>query len=342
MNIAFVTGSTGLLGSNLVRLLLAEGWHVKALARSASKAKSQFADLQSPRLEPIIGDLSAPATYSQHLSGVDVLFHTAAYFRESYQGGTHDNALVKVNVEGTLQLLRAAAAAGVSRAVHTSSIATLRNVSGTTLQEDDLAEPDQAVDAYYRSKILSDQAVVQFADQHPSMSIFTVIPGWMHGPGDEGPTSAGQYIRDFLQRKLPGVVDASFSVVDARDVARVMVAASTRGTAGRRYLAAGRSMHMRDLMTVTAQVSGIPAPTRRLPRALLTSIAFVQEIYARLTGRPVLVSLATVRNIQRDRLRRFSSQRIREELDIEFRPLEDTVRDAVDWHRRRLAQHHGS
>lgn len=337
MPIAFVTGSTGLLGNNLVRLLLAKGWHVKALARSATKFQAQFADLPAQAIAPIVGDLLEPATFSRHLRGVDVVFHAAAYFRESYQGGGHEEALMRVNVDGTRQLLHAAAAAGVTRVVHTSSIATLRNATGVTLQEDDLATPEDAVDAYYRSKILCDQVVAQFVQAHPSMRVTTVIPGWMHGPGDEGPTSAGQFIRDFLSRKLPGVVDASFSVVDARDVAQVMLAAALQGKAGRRYLAAGRAMHMRNLMAAMAQVTGIPAPTRRLPRALLTAIALVQEAYARLTGRPVLLSLATVHNIGRDRSRRFSDQRIREELGIQFRPLEDTLRDAVAWHQPRLS-----
>lgn len=339
MTIAFVTGSTGLLGSNLVRLLLAEGWQVKALARRADKLQLQFADLPPQRLEPVIGDLLTPATYAGHLRGVDVVFHTAAYFRESYQGGDHEQALMRVNVDGTRQLLLAAGTAGVPRFVHASSIATLRNDNAVTLQEDDLAAPEDAIDAYYLSKILSDRVVAQFAQCNPSMRICTVIPGWMHGPGDEGPTSAGQFIRDFMLRRLPGVVDASFSVVDARDVARVMLAASEQGIAGRRYLAAGRAMHMQDLLQATERVSGIPAPQRRLPRALLTAIAVVQEAYARLSGRPVLVSLATVRNIRRDRLRRFSDQRIREELGITFRPLEDTLRDSLAWHRHRLNPH---
>lgn len=342
MPIAFVTGSTGLLGSNLVRLLVAEGWRVRALARSAEKLRLQFADLPAHGIEPIVGDLVAPTTYAPHLPGVDVVFHTAAYFRESYQGGTHDEALMRVNVDGTQQLLMAAAAAGVPRFVHTSSIATLRNDTAVALHEDDLAEPEDAVDAYYRSKILSDRVVAEFAYGNPSMRIFSVLPGWMHGPGDEGPTSAGRFIRDFLARRLPGVVDASFSVVDARDVAKVMLAASMRGVGGRRYLAAGRGMHMRDLMAVAALVSGVPAPKRRLPSSVLTVIAFAQEAYARISGRPVLLSLATMRNVRRDRARHFSDQRIRDEFGIQFRPLEDTLRDAVAWHRDRLSMSEGS
>lgn len=338
MSIAFVTGSTGLLGSNLVRRLLSDGWHVRALARDPNKFKSQFRGTAGGPLEPVIGDLLEPATYQHALPGVDVVFHTAAYFRESYQGGVHDDQLERVNVGGTLDLLNAVAAANIDRFIHTSSIATIRNEPHVTLGEDDLAEPGDAVDAYYRSKILTDRAVAEFAQREKKLKVYTVLPGWMHGPGDSAPTSAGQFVRDYLSRKLPGVVDASFSFVDARDVAEVMIAAAARGIPGRRYLAAGRAMHMRDLMHIMQHVSGVQAPTRSLPRSLLTAIAFLQEGYARLTGRPVLLSLATVRNIAGDHSRQFSARRARDELGVNFRPVEETVADAVRWHQLQMKQ----
>lgn len=336
MSVAFVTGSTGLLGSNVVRLLLAQGWRVRTLARDLRKLKRQFGDPLPELLEPIEGDLLRPQTYAPHLAGVEAVFHTAAYFRESYEGGRHDAALARVNVDGTVKLLALAADAHVPHFIHTSSIATLRNISGVLLHEDDLADPNDAVDAYYRSKILSDRAVSNFAARHPDLKVLTVIPGWMHGPGDDGPTSAGRFVQDYLCGRLPGVVDASFSLVDARDVAQAMLAALQRGVPGRRYLAAGRAMQMRELMAHMAQVSGIPAPTRSVPRWLLLMLATLQEGWARLSGQPALLSWATVRNIGRDRARQFSDQRLREELGLAFRPVADTLRDAIAWHRDRL------
>ena len=97
-----------------------------------------------------------------------------------------------------------------------------------------------------------------FLDTHPDMFACFVLPGWMFAPADMGPTSSGQFILDFLQKKLPGVMKASFSPVDARDVTEHQILAMEKGRRGERYLAAGRHMEMREIMAALAQVSGVP------------------------------------------------------------------------------------
>lgn len=336
--IAFVTGATGLLGNNLVRLLLAEGYRVKALARSAQKATEQFGGLMDNRLELVLGDLASVEGFAPALQGCEVLFHTAAYFRESYKGGRHQAALHKTNVEGTQNLLNEAYAAGIRRMVHISSIAVLgRNAAGLTDETMALAR-EAAPDDYYRSKIETDEVIFAFIDSHHDMNISLVLPGWMHGPGDLGPTSAGQFVEDYLQRKIPGVVDAAFSIVDARDVAQVALASSRTGERGARYLAAGHPVSMARLLQVMESVSGVRAPRRKLPRVMLYAIAFLQEAYARLTGRPVLLSLATVNNMANDYGRRFSAEKIRKKFGLGFRPMEETLADEVMWNRQRAAR----
>jgi dihydroflavonol-4-reductase len=335
---AFVTGATGLLGNNLVRLLLAEGYRVKALVRSHQKASEQFAGLTDDRLEWVLGDLAHAKGFAPALRGCDVLFHTAAYFRESYKGGRHLDALRKTNVEGTQALLNEAYAAGIRRVVHISSIAVLRlNQAGVTDETMPLAK-NAAPDDYYRSKIETDEAAFAFLDSHPDMHISLVLPGWMHGPGDLGPTSAGQFVQDYLRQKIPGVADAAFSVVDARDVAQVALASSRTGRRGERYLAAGHPVSMSRLLQAMETVTGIPAPRRKLPRMMLYAIALLQETYARLTGKPVLLSLATVNNMAKDYGRRFSADKIRREFGLGFRPMEETLADEVRWHRQRLVE----
>lgn len=326
---AFVTGATGLLGNNLVRELVKLGWTVKALARSREKAVRQVGDLAG--VEIVVGDMTDVNSWSKHLSGTDVLFHTAAHFRASYQGGNHDAALQRVNVEGTRDLLAAAYKQGVRRMVHTSSIAVLDGPRGAVINEEMTRKLPER-DPYYRSKVLSDMEVFTFLDQHPDFFATFVLPGWMHGPGDVGPTQAGQTVIDFVSGKLPGVVPATFSFVDARDVALAQIAAAARGRRGERYLAAGRHLNMADLFSHLQKVSGVKAPTRRVPAALLFTIACFAELQARITGKPALLSLATVQIMMQERDRsRFDHSKSERELGISFRPVEETLADEIAW-----------
>lgn len=150
--------------------------------------------------------MTSIAAFAEKLQGVDVLFHTAAYFRDSLKGGgKHWEELFATNVQGTVDLLSYAYRAGVRRVVHTSSNLVLwgprSKVLNETMRRDECTAND-----YGRAKILSNRAVDRFLEPHSDMSACMVLPGWMFGPGDIGPTSSGQLILDFLGRKLPGML----------------------------------------------------------------------------------------------------------------------------------------
>lgn len=328
---AFVTGATGLLGNNLVRELLARGYRVKALIRSHAKGEQQFSHL--PQVERVLGDMADIAGFAAALHGCDTLFHTAAFFRDNYKGGNHQHTLASINVAGTRQLLEHAYRAGIRRFVHTSSIAVLHGAPGTAIDETCLRAETHA-DPYYRSKIQADRAVLAFLDQHPAMHGCMVLPGWMWGPGDIGPTSAGQLLGDVMQGKLPGLVPGSFALVDARDVALALIAAATQGRRGERYLAAGRSVTLQQLVPLLGRLAAVPTPTRTLPLPLLYTLAALQEAYGRITGKPILLSMATVRLLVQENGRtHFNPAKSERELGLHFRPLEHTLADCLAWYR---------
>jgi dihydroflavonol-4-reductase len=330
MQSAFVTGSTGLLGNNLVRLLLEKGVRVKALARSRDKAQRQFAGLD---VEIVEGDMSDVAAFAGHLAGVDALFHTAAFFRDSYKGGSHWDELNRINVQGTASLLAVAYARGVRRAVHTSSVAVLAGDAPVMIDET-MDRPLAAADDYYRSKILSEHAVHDFLATHPDMHVPIVLPGWMFGPGDIGPTSAGQMILDFANRRIPGRIPGGFAVVDARDVAAHLVAALEKGCSGERYLAAGDIMTMDDLFPMLERATGVSGPKRHIPLALMKLMAGFYEIQHAITRKPVLLSRATVRLLENEPGRvGYDHSKSERELGLTFRPVAETLADTVAWYR---------
>ncbi|MFJ2464240.1 SDR family oxidoreductase [Pseudomonas sp. NPDC087615] len=331
MEYAFVTGATGLLGNNLVHALLKRNIKVKALVRSVEKARKQFGSLP---VELVEGDMLNVDAFSHALQGCDALFHTAAYFRDSYKGGKHWQKLYDTNVTGTEQLLQAAYAAGIRRAVHTSSIAVLKGNKDEVIDET-MSRSESEADDYYLSKILSEQKVQAFLLQHPDMFIAMVLPGWMFGPGDIGPTSSGQFLLDFVGMKLPGVLPGSFSVVDARDVAEHQLAAITRGRSGERYLAAGNHMNMKSIFQALSSVSGVKAPERKIPLFMLRIIALMYEGYYRVTKKPVLISTSTVKLMEQEQGRtHFSHNKSLKELECKFRPISETLTDTLDWYRK--------
>lgn len=326
---AFVTGATGLLGNHVVRHLMEHGFRVKALARSKSRAAAQFAGLP---IEIVIGDITNVSGFSSHLQGVEILFHTAAYFRDSFKGGSHRDELFRVNVDGTRDLLSHAYSAGVHRFVFTSSSSVLKGKPGQLIDETMSRAADEAPD-YPLSKIRADQEVAMFLRNHPDASGCTVLPGWMVGPGDIGPTASGQMIINFLQRKLPGIAPAEFSVVDARDVAEAHIAAALRGRRGERYLVAGRCMTMADIFSLLESETGIAAPTRKVPIALLYVLAAANEAWHSLSRKPVLISLSSVRLMAREQgCHRFDSSKAERELGVRFRPVVESLRDTANWY----------
>jgi len=323
---AFVTGSTGLLGNNLIRQLIEEGYQVKALARSPEKAAKVFQDLP---VKVIAGDMLNIDAFASELEGCDVLFHCAAFFREYYQPGNHWQILEAVNIKGTVQLLVAAEQQGVGKVIYVSSSGVIGKTS-TGEPSDETTPPNgnSYSNLYFKSKVLAEEAVREFL-QNSQLPVSLILPGWMFGPSDIAPTDSGKMVLDFLKRQIPGIIPGAVTIVDVRDVVQAMVNAVEKGNSGDRYIVAGHFLSMKTVMSTLAKVSGVPAPQLRLPYLLLVIMGFFSEIYGRLTGKPILLSRQGIA-ILNAKIEISSDKAIRE-LDVTFRPFEDTLGDEIAW-----------
>lgn len=327
----FVTGATGLLGSNLVRQLIAEGHRVTALVRSRERAARIFAGLDVRFVE---GDLDHVAAFAPAIAGHDVVFHAAAYFREYYQPGDHWPTLKARNVDATMAILRAAEAHGVQKVIYASSSGIL-GARGDGRPADESTPPDELVynNLYFRSKLVAEEQIADFLTSS-RLPVVLILPGWMFGPGDSAPTSSGQIVLDFLNRRLPMNIPGYGTPVDARDVANAMIRAVERGRSGERYIVGGDvAVPFGELMRLLERESGVPAPRFSAPFWFLLGYAWASETYGRLTGRPVLTTLDAIRTL-RDPRPLASAKAIRE-LGATFRPLEETLRDEIAWFRAR-------
>ncbi len=329
---AFVTGATGLLGNNLVRALEADGHRVRALVRSVDKARALLGDTSA---ELVAGDMADVAGFADALHGCDAVFHTAAYFREYfreyYRAGRHWPQFEAINVRGAEALAGAALARGVRRFIDTSTSALI-GVTDDGRPGDESTPPAALAyeNLYVKSKLLAAERLLDLTAR-TDLEVVQVLPGWMFGPRDAGPTASGRLVRDFLAQALPGTPPGGTNVVDARDVARGMIRAAERGRRGERYILGGAFATLQDVMQGLARASGLPAPRRRIPYPAALAYAMFAQTWARLTGGETLISVASV-HIMRAEIR-VSSAKAERELDWRPRPLLATLRDEVAWYR---------
>jgi dihydroflavonol-4-reductase len=326
---AFVTGSTGLLGSNLVHLLLAQGFEVKALARSKQKAEQILG--KNPHMEIVIGDMEDINGFAGELAGSDVLFHVAAYFREYYGPGDHWAKLKKINVDGTIHLLDEAEKHGLKKTVYVSSSAVIGGTANGT-PGDESTPPDEAIEEnlYAKSKVLAEQAIAEWSQTH-QMPVVLILPTVILGPLDAAPTTMGQAVINLLNRKIPVVPPGGVEFVDARDVAQAMINAVEFGKAGERYIVSQGYHTMREFANLLEKASGVPAPRINVPFAVMLALVWLGERAAIMRGKPVEISVAGLR-LMRRRREVTASKAIRD-LGVNFRSLEDSLRDEAAWYR---------
>ena len=320
---AFVTGASGFVGSAVLRKLLARGASVRVLVR----ANSPTINLSGLDVEMVHGDLNEPSTLASGLRGCDALFHVAADYR---LWARDPSQIYRTNVDGTVAIVRAAADAGVSRIVYTSSVAVLGlNADGTPADEETPVSLADMVGDYKRSKYLAEEKVRQLVAEQ-QVPVVIVNPSTPIGPRDVRPTPTGRIIIEAATGKMPGYVDTGLNFAHVDDVAEGHLQAYDRGQIGRRYILGGENLSFRAFLELVARSSGAPLPKMRIPHNVVLPIAHVVEWWTGLTGGDEpFVTVAGVR--QAKKLMYFSTRRAEQELGYQARPAGEAVQDALSW-----------
>ena len=252
---AFVTGGDGFVGSHLLRHLLIRGVQVRALTRRGAAAGREDLPVD---VEWVTGDLLEPDPWRGRLTGCDALFHVAAFYSPRPEDARQMHA---VNVTGTRNVLEAAAAAGVSRVVHTSTIGVVgRPVDGSLPDENTPFNLWHTGSEYVRSKWLGEAAALLWASR--GLDVVVVQPTAPVGSGDTKPTATGQRFADFMAGQRPDYPTGGMNLCPVQDIAVGHILAAELGQSGQRYILGHHAGNLSEeaFLALLSDVSGLPVP----------------------------------------------------------------------------------
>ena len=320
---ALVTGASGFVGSAVVRALLDRGETVRTFVRSSSDRRN----LEDLKIDIEVGDLRDRASLDRATRGCDTVFHVAADYRLWVP---QPDEMFSANVDGTRNVMEAAGNAGVRRIVYTSSVATL----GLPLSDDAPANeetpvrPDDIISPYKQSKYAA-EALVKRMVAEQGLPAVIVHPSTPIGPRDVKPTPTGKIVVEAARGRMPAFVDTGLNVVHVDDVAHGHLLAMERGAIGGQYILGAENLTLAEILAAVAETVHRPAPSWRLPHDVVMPIAFLAELWARLTGREPFVTRDGVRLARKHMF--FSSDRAIHSLGYQPRPAKVAIADAVSW-----------
>lgn len=316
-----VTGAAGFLGSHVARQLVARGEEVRVLMRPSSSNRA-ISDLS---LEYVTGDLRDVPSLERAMKGVDRVFHVAADYR---LWAKKPKDIYDSNVGGTKNLLAAAKKAGVTQLIYTSTVATIAVDRPELPNEFTDAKLEEMIGHYKRSKWMAEQEVLREAKD--GAPIIVAMPTTPVGPWDWKPTPTGKIILDFLNGKMPGYVDTGLNFVGVEDCAAGHLLISEKGKPGERYLLGAENLTLKGLLDLLAKLTGLSAPSLKIPHGMALGVAYVNTAFSRLLGKEPGIPVEGVKIAQHKMF--VDASRAQRELGFRPSPVADALERAARWY----------
>ncbi|MCL0039833.1 NAD-dependent epimerase/dehydratase family protein [Nitrospinaceae bacterium] len=317
-----ITGSTGFLGSAVLRELLDDGREVKALVRRGTRT----ANIDGLDVEIAYGDLRDPESIRSAFNGCDILYHVAAY----YSLWNRDQQLIyEINVGGTRKILQVAKEKGLEKIVYTSTVGCIGlNEDQTPATENTFFNKNTLSNDYKKSKYQAEQVALDFA--RGGLPVVIVNPSTPIGPRDIKPTPTGKIILDFMNREMPAYLDTGLNLIDVKDCARGHILAEQKGVLGERYILGNQNMSLLDILVTLEKITGLKAPRIKMPFWVALGAGWACEMISNhLTGKPPAVPLAGVKMAKY--FMYFDSSKAVQKLGLAQNPVENALRQSVDW-----------
>jgi dihydroflavonol-4-reductase len=315
-----VTGGSGFVGGALVDALVSAGRPVRALARSADAAQA----LSARGAEPVTGDVLEPGSLTRAMEGCTAVYHAAGVNTFCLADPT---PMERVNVDGSANVVAAAADAGVGKVIYTSSAAALGEAHGTVGNENS-AHRGWFLSDYERTKYLAEQRVLHDAAER-GVDVVCVSPSSVQGPGRLHGTA--RLLLRYLNGSMKFLVDTRMSFLDIADCTAGHLLAEQHGKPGERYVLNGATFTTRELISLVASTTGIERRVMWLPAQAAMAGAVVIEAGARVAKRKPPICREMMRTVLNGHT--YDGSRAERELGLRYTPVKETIIRTLRWYR---------
>ncbi len=315
-----VTGGTGFVGSHSVAALLSQGHQVRLLVRSPDQVARSLSPLGAADVESVLGDVTAPQSVKEAMTGCDAVLHAAAVYSIDPRAASR---IRETNVRAAENVLGTAVRRGLDPVVHVSSYVALLPPQGAVLTPDSPVKRPRGT--YSRSKAESERIARGYQEQGGPVVI--VYPGGVIGPHDPYLGDSNRALVEFA--KSGGAMRGGLPLVDVRDVAEVHAAAMEPGRGPRRYMITGHYIALPDLVAMLHQVTGRRGRIVAMPAGMALAAGRLADLMQRfMPGRLPL----SYEGIWISALQPYcDDSRTAKELGITPRDLRVTLKDTVQW-----------
>lgn len=311
----FVTGANGLIGSFIVRRLIEEKFPIRCLKRQNSDLKlaKDFVD----KVEWVDGDLNDVLFLEKSLKGISSVVHCAGMI--SFASSKYEEML-KVNTEGTRNMVNASLEAGVRRFCHVSSVAALgRKKNVSLIDESSIWEESTYNSGYGKTKYLAELEAWRGFEE--GLKGFIINPSIVFGPGDwnKGSTKIFKYVWDENLFYPQGKVN----FVDVRDISNIVCQLLQSEITKERFILNGGSIDYQYLLNKIAENFNKRKPKFKTNALLSYTAVCIEGLKGLLTKKEPLLTRETVK--MSSNVFNYDNSKIKHSLNYNFRTIDDTI-----------------
>ena len=321
MRKVLVTGATGHVGNVLIKELKKQGFEVYGLVMPFDRI-----DYIKDNCKILYGNVLDLEGLKYLFQDMNFIIHTAGLIDI---GSGNKKQLFNVNINGTLNVMKAALYNNVKRVIYTSSVHAIPTLKkNKEMKEIEFYDPKKVSGNYAKSKAIATQRALDFARTY-NLDLVIAVLGGVIGADDYKGSYMGEVIKSYLNGKLPVYIKGGYNYVDVKDVAQGIILALEKGISYESYLLSGYYITIKEYLDIVAKYTNKKPLKRAINYYFILLMSKFAELYYIVNRKKMLLTTYSVKVLRSNA--NFSNQKAKETLGWRLRPIKDTIHDLVDF-----------